>query len=364
MFKTRNTISRLTHRQPSRNLAGLAADCCRQIIDSVDLASRFVLLAFVSSIIIHTSQVAAQQQQERQEQQPKKNVGYVSSVVLPHAQTEIYKTIGDVRLTMHIFRPSQSDGAQSEQDALRPAIVFFFGGGWRSGTPKQFERQCEYLASRGMVAMTADYRVASRHHVKAVTCVADAKSAIRWVRTNARRLGIDPQRIVAAGGSAGAHIAACTGVVEGLDETGEDTSISSRPNAMVLFNPAVVLAPVNGKLPVRDPETLTQRTGIDPRAISPYHHVQADAPPTLILHGKADTIVPFETVEWFTQKMHAAGNRCELAGYDDQPHGFFNFGRAKNRNFRATVTRTDTFLTSLGYLQGDASIDSFLENLD
>src|SRR6185503_1822467 len=113
-----------------------------------------------------------------------------------------------------------------------PAIVFFFGGGWTNGSPGQFEEHCKHLGSRGLVAITADYRVASRQQVKAVSCVADAKSAIRYVRKEAARLGIDPDRIVAGGGSAGGHIAACTGTIDGFDEAGEDKSISSVPNAM------------------------------------------------------------------------------------------------------------------------------------
>src|SRR5262249_13533381 len=131
----------------------------------------------------------------------------------------------------------------------RPAIVFFFGGGWTNGSPMQFEEHCKYLASRGIVAITADYRVASRHQVKAVSCVADAKSAIRFVRKEADRLGVDPNKIVASGGSAGGHIAACSGVISGFNESSEDASVSSVPNALALFNPAVVLAPAVGLPP-------------------------------------------------------------------------------------------------------------------
>ena len=179
----------------------------------------------------------------------------------PEAREEIYKTVGDAKLRLYVFEPEGHKPGDS-----RPAIVFFFGGGWRSGSPAQFYEHCKYLASRGMVAMTADYRVSSRHGVKALACVADAKSAIRWVRANAKRLGVDPDRIVAGGGSAGGHTAACTGVVPGLDEPGEDSSISSVPNAMALFNPAVLLAPMDGV--TLDPEKLAglpERVGGDPK---------------------------------------------------------------------------------------------------
>jgi len=264
---------------------------------------------------------------------------------LPGSRVEVYKTIGDVQLKLWIFTPQ----GHAATDA-RPAIVFFFGGGWTSGTPKQFEQQCKHLASRGMVAITADYRVASRHQVKVVDCVRDAKSAIRWVRTNAKRLGIDPNRIAAGGGSAGGHIAAVTGVVEGLDESGENIKVSSRPNSLVLFNPVLVLAPVPeagfGKAAFAK---LADRIGSDPETVSPYHHVKQGAPPTIIFHGKADTTVPYGTAEAFTKKMVAAGNRCELEGYEGQTHGFFNYGRGDSTYYEKTLKRADQFMVQLGY---------------
>ena len=148
----------------------------------------------------------------------------------------VYKTIGDVELKLHIFEPPER---QSKEPV--PAIVFFFGGGWVGGTPTQFYHQSDYLASRGMMAISAEYRVRSRHGTTPFECVADGKSAIRWVRANADKLGVNPDKIVASGGSAGGHVAACTGVIEGLDEESENSNISSKPNALVLFNPAVDL---------------------------------------------------------------------------------------------------------------------------
>ena len=102
----------------------------------------------------------------------------------------------------------------------RPAIVFFFGGGWENGKITQFEPQASYLARRGMVSARADYRVKSRQGVTPKECVEDAKSAVRWLRANAAKLGVDSDRIVAAGGSAGGHIAACTAFTPGLDAEG------------------------------------------------------------------------------------------------------------------------------------------------
>src|SRR5687767_6866536 len=116
---------------------------------------------------------------------------------IPGAESKVYKTIGDVKLMLHIFYPSQHRDSVS-----LPAIIFFFGGGWNHGGVNQFVTHSTYLAKRGMIAVVADYRVRSRHGVTPFECVADAKSAIRWLRTHAAELGIDENRIAASGGSA------------------------------------------------------------------------------------------------------------------------------------------------------------------
>lgn len=262
------------------------------------------------------------------------------------ARAEVYKRVGEVALAMFIFDPL---GHGSDQ--RRPAIVFFFGGGWHAGTPAQFRPHAEHLAARGMVAMCADYRVASRHGVTARACVEDAKSAIRWVRRHAPRLGIDPDRIAAAGGSAGGHLAACTGVVPGSEAEGEDLSISSAPNAMVLFNPACVLAPVEGvSLPLSDrAEEIRRRVGVASRDLSPFHHVARGQPPCLIFHGTADPTIPIRTAELFGEAMRRAGNRCELVRFEGEGHGFFNLSRGA-RCYEETLRRMDAFFVSLGWL--------------
>ena len=264
--------------------------------------------------------------------------------VMEGARSEIYKTVGDTKLSLYIFEPA-TPGTN------RPAIVFFFGGGWQGGSPAQFEQQCRHFAARGMVAITADYRVGSRQQAKAADCVADAKSCVRWLRQHAAQLGINPQRIVAAGGSAGGHIAAATGTVPGLDQAGEDTSVSSVPNALVLFNPALVLAPLGGlDLKGFGVNLGKERLGAEPAAISPAHHVKSGTPPTFIAHGKADTTVPFITAETFAAVMKHSGSYCELIGYEGQQHGFFNYGRGENRYYRETLAAADAFLVSLGFL--------------
>jgi len=274
---------------------------------------------------------------------------------MPGSRIEIYKRVGDVSLNAYIFEPQGHVAADK-----RPAIVFFFGGGWKGGTPGQFLPHCQHLAERGMVAISVDYRVKSRHDAWPQDCVEDAKSAIRWVRKNAKRLGVDPNRIVAGGASAGGHLAAATALIKGFKRNSEDTSISSAPNAMVLFNPAVALSQVDGlKLVPEDKlDDIKARTQGRPEEIAPINHVRKGLPPSAIFHGTADPTVLFASVDEFAKRMTAAGNRCELMPYKDQIHGFFNAGRGKgearanaNRNYHKTLVQMDAFLESLGDLK-------------
>ncbi len=273
-------------------------------------------------------------------------------------ERHVYKQVGETQLNLWVLRG---------EAASSPAIVFFFGGGWSAGTPEQFLPQARYLAARGMTAVVADYRVAARQQVRAVSCVEDAKSAVRWLRSHAAELGIDPQRICAAGGSAGGHIACCTALIEGLDAAGEDVAISSVPNALALFNPAVMLAPLPGaelsESETQKLQSLASRTGVDPVLISPIHHVRPGMPPTVIFHGNADSTVSIATVAEFEKRMVDAGNRCELKRFAEAPHGFFNLREGRGRNGERqrewhlrTLRQLDVFLTSLGWLAGEPTL--------
>ena len=261
------------------------------------------------------------------------------------AKSEVYKEASGTKLLLHIFNPTGHKPADK-----RPAIVFFFGGGWNGGTPKQFEPHARYLASRGMVALLADYRVKSRQGTSPFECVKDGKSAVRWIRKNASRLGIDPARVAAGGGSAGGHVAAASGTVPGLEEKGEDATVSARPNALVLFNPVFDNGP-EGYGHSRVKERF--------REISPMHNLSQETPPTIGFLGTTDKLIPGSTAQKYKKLMEKAGRRCDLHLYKDQPHGFFNGPTRKgkfNEYYLQTVTAMDRFLVSLGYLKGEASL--------
>lgn len=255
------------------------------------------------------------------------------------AQREIYKTVDEVQLALYLFKPSKKPPVS--------AVVFFFGGGWVGGTPEQFAPQARYLASRGMLAACAEYRVKSRHNTSPYEAVKDAKSAIRWLRANADRLGIDADRLAAGGGSAGGHLAAATALIHNLNEETDDLNVSAVPNALLLFNPVYD----NGQ---------GGFGGGRFADISPMHHIERGMPPAVVFLGEEDGLIPVKTARRFQQKMRSAGSRSELFLYKGQPHGFFNALEFKPdadpRCYYETLLETDRFLTSLGFLEKGADL--------
>lgn len=257
------------------------------------------------------------------------------------ASADVYKRASGDDLWIYRFDPP----GHNPQEDKRPAVVFFFGGGWNGGSVAQFEKHAKYLASRGMVAFVADYRVKSRQGTAPDACVADGKSAIRWVRERAPRLGIDPQRIAAGGGSAGGHVAAATGMCDGLEDPTESGSkISSKPNALLLFNPVYDNGPTGYG---------HERVQKWFPAISPAHNITQDDPPTIVFLGSEDALVPVATAKKFDADLKAAGVKSEVWVYDGQPHGFFNEHKSQEL-FLDTILKMDAFLVSLGWLEGPA----------
>lgn len=240
---------------------------------------------------------------------------------------------GDLKIYLHL--PPGWTAADR-----RPAIVFFFGGGWRRGSVEQFRRQADYLSRRGMVAARADYRVRGRHATLADACVADAKSALRWLRRHADLCGIDPQRIAAAGGSAGGHLAAAAATVDGFDNANQQPDISSRPNLLILFNP------------VMDTTGMVSRTGSAEIAkkISPNQHLTETVPPTVLFYGTRDRLLG--TGRQFMQRARELGIEARLLLADGQGHGFFN----RSPWFEETLLATDNFLRDHGYLAGQPTL--------
>lgn len=254
-------------------------------------------------------------------------------------RTFTYKKTKQTDLALHVHYPP--DWKATDQ---RPVIVFFFGGGWTNGTVAAFERQATYFASRGLVAIRADYRVKSRQGVTPDQCVEDAKSAVRWVRQNAAKLGVDPDKVVASGGSAGGHIAACTALCPGLDAPDEDAKVSSQANVLLLFNPVLRF---DGNPNLMERIGKNEKIG---KLISPTLHLTKESPPTLLFFGKEDFLL--RQGEEFMSKSKELGHKADLFLADGVGHGFFH----KSPWYERTVLRADEFLTSLGYLTGKPTI--------
>ncbi|MEM7600393.1 MAG: alpha/beta hydrolase [Verrucomicrobiota bacterium] len=246
-------------------------------------------------------------------------------------QTLLYKSTKQRELNMHIHFPA---GWKSSDQ--RPVMVFFFGGGWKKGTTQQFLIQSNYFASRGIVCARPEYRLTTQEGVSIDHCVEDARSAVRWVRENADKLGIDPNEVIASGGSAGGHLAFCTSIEESLDGTTDNLDHSSIPQAMVLYNPGLFY---------QDTPEVQDKLMNEIGKISPLNHVTKSTPPTLILFGTKDKLK--RGADEYMKLAKERGVHAELWLAPDQGHGFFN----AEPWLSETNQEVDRFLTSLGYLE-------------
>lgn len=267
---------------------------------------------------------------------------FVFLFAFAHAQQEVvYKQVDTTTLVMKVYSPDPLDAS-----VRYPALVFYFGGGWNGGTTAQFEPHARYFSQRGMVCFLVDYRVKSRQHTTPFESLKDAKSAIRFIRSHADDFNIDPEKIVASGGSAGGHLAAATALIDDYNEDSDDLSVSCQPNALVIFNPVIDNGPGGYGY---------ERIGAAYKNFSPLHNIRAGAPPTILFLGTKDKLIPVETVEYYKTVMLKIGSRCELRLYEGEGHGFFNY-----RNFEMyqnTLEESDRFLQSLDYLNAAPVIE-------
>jgi acetyl esterase/lipase len=259
----------------------------------------------------------------------------VASLVQPQpvniegATSYTYKSVSGAVLRLHVFEPK---GARSRK---LPAIVLFFGGGWLWGNVADVVPQAQYFSDRGMVAIAADYRVFCRHQSDITQEMADARSAIRWVRLHAKDLGIAPNRIAAGGSFSGAHLALTTAGFDDLDTFAENTTVSSRPDALVLYHPSV------DETSAEEKKNSAGALGNHGRDVSPAYHISSNLPSMLILEGTADPL--YSTVEKYCSKVRSSGGYCEFSKYDGAlPDG--------GKWSRDVLQDADRFLTKEGFL--------------
>lgn len=221
---------------------------------------------------------------------------------------------------------------------LRPAVVIVHGGGWQSGD-KGAKREINIgttLAEHGYVGMSINYVLYKKDGPSTWPAnLHDCKTAVRWLRENAERLSIDPNRIGAIGGSAGGHLVAMlavTGDDKTLDPPGPYGKHSTKIRAAVdLYGPLPEARPRKlaflGKSAEEAPELYKQ--------VTPTSHLDKDDPPILILHGTADTTVPVSDSEQFAAALKKAGLKHELIIIPGAPHTFDL--QPKQRDLRPTV---------------------------
>ncbi len=245
----------------------------------------------------------------------------------------IYKQIDTTKLKMLVYKPENIKPASRCN-----AMVFFFGGGWVGGNIKQFEPFAIHYATKGMVTVLVDYRVKSRNGTTPFESLKDAKTAMRYLKQNCKTLNINPDRIVASGGSAGGHLAAACFTNESINEQTDNLKISSKPAVLLLFNPVI--------------DNSKDGYGYDRveekwEEFSPLHNILKGFPPTAFFLGTKDKLIPVKTSESFKSKIDSVGSRCDLFLFENEQHGFFNQQKLRTD----ILSKADKFLTSIGYLR-------------
>ena len=259
-----------------------------------------------------------------------------------------YQEGEDIKLKMDVFFPKGYI-----KDKKYPCLVFYFGGGWLSGKTGYFSKQARYFASRGMICYLPQYRTKNSHQVIPKVCLQDAKTAMRFLKSNADTLSIDTSKIVAVGGSVGGHLAAAITFTTKINNSTDDLSISTVPNALILYNPIVDNGPEGyGYNRVKD-------YYLD---FSPIHNITNYAPPTLFMLGTQDQNVTVSTAIKYKKKMNRIKSRCDMWFFPNQKRSFFNYNNSKaegvtNYNYYKTIYEADKFLISLGFLEGEPTVE-------
>jgi acetyl esterase len=262
---------------------------------------------------------------------------YAQANLICGPQQYTYTERDRVNLKAYVFSPQKRELKETQ-----PAIVIFHGGGWSIGKPSWAFPQAQHFAKLGFIAIAAQYRLSNQKDITPLEAMEDSREAIKWIRSNSDSLKVDPDKIVAYGWSAGAHLAVSAAIF--------NDSLST-PNALVLVSPAVSLE--------RDgwfKKLLLDRVEVN--SVSPDENVRKGLPPTIILQGRDDTVTPLAGAQKFTTRMLAAGNRCELIIYDGVGHLFtpsnipdYNEPQPDPKVQADAFEKTDEFLKSLGYIK-------------
>ena len=229
----------------------------------------------------------------------------------PDAETFDYRSTGATAVPLHVVKPK--DWHVGDQ---RPALIWFFGGGFVRGSTQQSIGWARRAAQLGMVGIAADYRVRERWpEADLRDVVADARLALRWVQDHGAELGVDPRRVVVGGSSAGGHLALWTTIPETPPGLDPDEAPLFPPVALLLTNPPSDTSTTSGL-------DLRRFTGIDFDAFSPLQHLPAKMPPVFLIHGDADETVPYPQSVVLHRTLVESGNDCEFVTVTGGTHRF------------------------------------------
>ncbi|HVM50867.1 MAG TPA: alpha/beta hydrolase [Candidatus Acidoferrum sp.] len=239
----------------------------------------------------------------------KTNAPALTPATLPGAETHICRDSQPEPMRLHVFKPHGWQAADH-----RPALVFFFGGGWTRGTPDRAASWAKFAAGLGLVGIAPDYRTRERFGTSPLASVADGRAAVRWIEDHAGELGIDPARIVVGGSSAGGHVALWTAIEHTPPGSDPKEAPRIKPCAIILLSLVSDTTSPLGYTP--------KRFGADAQALSPVHQLDARMPPVLVFHGDADRTVTNRQSILLRDRLVAGGNVCELVTVPGGDHGF------------------------------------------
>jgi len=246
-------------------------------------------------------------------------------------EIKVYKHIGDIELEAHIFYPDDFKTTDK-----RPAHLYFYGGGWAMGMPEWSYNACKKAASEGRVGITFDYRLRHVHGATIQESVSDALAAVAWVRGHSPELGVDQEKILVEGFSAGGHLAACTAMIDNPEDFGVDSEFSTKPNAVIL-----------GSTPYDIRGRDVYEINYDPASISPIDLIKNGLPPMLLFHGEEDNIVKFSEFQAFIAAMKSTNNEFIYRSFKGAGH-YYNGGGESDSEVRSKMTTE--FLEKHGYL--------------
>ena len=225
------------------------------------------------------------------------------------ARDIVYAQYGDRKVTLDMYLPKNPPKGRI------PCIITVHGGGWRNGDKNKFARFASKFAASGFATACIGYRLTPE--VGVPQCIEDAKASVRWVRANAKKYNIDPDRLGAFGGSAGAHLVAMLGTsfkVDKLEGDGGNKGVSSKIHAVVaMATPADMTA--FGRF--------TKNTEAA-KMISPVTYVDKDSAKFLLIHSKGDRVVPYKQSVILKEKLTKAGVPVTLITIEGGGHAFWN----------------------------------------